>query len=272
MSENEPNPKKSGPMRFIKWMIVLLVAAPVIFTLGFKMISKPKPQGQPGPAADELAMKMMRAVNHQAWEATGAVSWNFGNRQEHLWDRKRHLALVRWEKNEVWINLSNRTGKAVKEGKVLSEKKARKLLDQAWSHWANDSFWLNPVSKAFDEGVERSLVETESEGPALMVSYTKGGDTPGDAYLWYLDQAGLPVRWQMWVTIIPVGGAEATWENWTTLDTGVKVSQKHELPVFTLELLDIKAASTLEELVPGPDPFAEIWTEPSANDEAESTK
>ena len=253
--------KKSKPgIRIIKWLVIFLVTAPILFSIGFKVISKSTPVGEPGPAADALARKMMAAVNHNGWERTGAVSWNFGNRQEHLWDRTRHLARVRWSGHEVLINLHNRTGKVVANGKVLSEKKSRDLLDKAWSHWANDSFWLNPISKVFDPGVERALVTTET-GPALKITFTEGGDTPGDVYLWHLDEQGLPVKWQMWVSIIPVGGASATWENWVTLKTGYKASTLHKLPVFTLELLDIKGAETLQELVPGPDPFAEIWSE-----------
>jgi hypothetical protein len=35
----------------------------------------------------------------------------------------------------------------------------------------------------------------------------------------------LPKAWRMWVSIIPVGGLETTWEDWKTFQNNLKLQQ-----------------------------------------------
>lgn len=219
--------------------------------IGFLVLNKAQPDGQPGQEADQLGEQMMTAINHGAWAQTGAVSWNFAGRQQHLWDRARHFCRVRWDDVEVFVDLSTKQGLAWQAGQAVTGDSAGELLEKAWAFWANDSFWLNPVSKSFDEGVSRSLVAENQ----LLVQFGSGGVTPGDSYLWELDEDGLPRAWQMWVSILPIGGLEASWEGWQVLDTGVKVATRHKILFLTLELTDIRAAANLSELTKGKDPF-----------------
>ena len=209
-----------------------------------------RPEAQSGPEAEALGKKMLTSVNVEAWDSTAAISWNFGGRNTHLWDRERHFSRVSWGKKEVLVDLSKRTGVAYVDGQQVYGKKADKLVDKAWKAWVNDSFWLNPVVKAFDEGTSRGIVEMKDGNKGLMISYSSGGATPGDAYLWILDEACRPIAWKMWVSIIPVGGIRVPWQNWKTLSTGAVVSQDHGF----LQLTDIKASTSLESLT-GNDPF-----------------
>lgn len=218
------------------------------------LLGSAPPIGQPGPEAEALAHKLQTAVNAEAWTRTGAVSWTFAGKRHHLWDRSRSYAEVKVGDGRALLDLTHRRGLAWAAGTPLTGEAAQKALDDAHGAWVNDAFWLNPVVKVFDGGVERSLV-TEEGRTGLLVRYTSGGRTPGDAYLWWPGPDGTPEKWQMWTSNIPIGGLSATWEGWITLATGARVSTKHVMPAMTLELTDVKGAATLAELAPGEDVF-----------------
>ncbi len=116
------------------------------------------------------------------------------------------------------LRLDDHTGLVRENGQVLRGEEADEQLEKAWALWANDSFWLNPAVKCFDEGVERSIVH-DSDGDHLLVQYDEGGVTPGDAYMWYVGEPR-PTAWRMWVKVMPVGGLRASWDDWTQLATG----------------------------------------------------
>lgn len=237
-----------------KWLKIILggfLGLILIGVIAGMIFSESLPEGQSGPEADALAQKMMTAVNHAAWDTTGAISWNFAGANQHLWDRERHFAQVVFGENKVLVDLSKRTGVAYVKGEQVHGSEADKLVDKAWKSWVNDSFWLNPVVKAFDDGTSRLIVPQADGSNGLMISYASGGATPGDSYLWLLDEEARPTAWKMWVQIIPIGGLEVPWKGWSTLSTGAMVAQDHGF----LQLTDIKAAATLEELV-STDPFA----------------
>lgn len=240
--------------RLLKVLVVLAV-----FAVGFWIwANEPRPAGTPGPAAEALAQKMLAAVDDEAWRRTGAVTWSFRGEHRHLWDRQRSFAIVAWGDTEVELDLTTRQGFAHRrEGGELAGEELAKALDTAWQLWCNDSFWLNPLTKIYDEGTARSLVE-HKDGPALLVEFGAGGVTPGDAYLFLLDAQGLPERWQMWTQILPIQGLGAGWEGWTQLATGARVATRHPIGPFTLELRDVRGAATLAELQPGPDPFVRL--------------
>jgi hypothetical protein len=57
----------------------------------------------------------------------------------------------------------------------------------------------------------------------------------------------------MWVQIIPIGGIETSWEGWTELSTGAKISTQHEGWGRTMTFIsDVEGAKDLEAL--GVDP------------------
>ena len=114
------------------------------------------------------------------------------------------------------------------------------LIQKAVKMFNNDSFWLVAPYKVFDQGTKRSVVNLENGDKALLVTYTSGGSTPGDSYLWLLDENGLPYAFKMWVKIIPVGGIEASWDNWTKMESGAYLPQSHKLGPLTLSMGNIR--------------------------------
>lgn len=246
-----------------KWLkrtaAVLVVLAAALFAWG-ALASEPLPTGTPGPAAEALAHRIAGSCNLPAWRATGAIAWNFADRNQHLWDRERQLIRVRFGDHEVLRYVhTDKGGKAFTGGREVSGAERTDLLQQAFARWANDSFWLNPLEKLFDPGTTRALVKRPDGRDALLVTYHSGGVTPGDSYLWIAGQDGTPEAFKMWVSIIPVGGVEATWQGWRTLATGARVSTLHQIGPKTLELKDIRAAARVAELTGGADPFAVLF-------------
>lgn len=251
-----------------KWLKRIAIAALAIGLLSclglgiaWAIASEPRPEGR-REGADALARRIETAVNVEAWERTGAVRWRFGGARgahDHLWDRERDVSRVRWGDGfEALIRIGGPYGRAYDDGVELEGDDAREALEDAWGYWVNDSFWLNPLAKLRDEGVTLSVVD----GDRLLVSYSRGGLTPGDAYLWIVGEDGLPERWKLWVSVIPVGGVEGTWEEWITLSTGARISTRHRMPLgVVVEINGVEGAATLAELVPGEDPFAPLFDE-----------
>lgn len=241
---------------------ITLVALVLLCAVGIcgaiLVLSEPLPKGEAGPAADALAHAIESATRKEAWDRTQAVTWLFAGRNRHLWDRRRMYDRVTFGQYEVLVDLTNQTGVALRNGLPVTSSQRDKLVRKAYANYINDSFWLNPLSKLFDEGVIRQLLTMPDGSNALLVSYTIGGLTPGDSYLWLLDAAHLPRKKKLWVSILPLKGIAFTDEDWIELRTGAKISTLHKSSLFTLRLSDVKGAATLDELVPGPDPFAAL--------------
>ncbi|MCB0633568.1 MAG: hypothetical protein KDD15_27735 [Lewinella sp.] len=245
--------------KFLKWLGIVLVGLIVLIFLAIRIASDPLPQGQEGPEAEALAAKMLNATQQLAWNETRYVSWNFDNRQQLLWDREKHFAQVVDGDIRVILNTETQKGEAWEKEEPLSEGITDKYLEKAWAYFCNHSFWLNAPGKIYDPGTSRKLVKMKDGSAALLVSYSSGGVTPGDSYLWILDETGLPVKWKMWVSLLPIGGIEASWDDWETLPTGGKAATSHSIAsLFTLHLRDIRAGNDLASVGLHEDPFTSL--------------
>jgi len=229
--------------------------------IAVRVMGSKRPTGVSGSEADALARRIQAAVETEAWAKTRAVQWTFRQRHSHLWDRRRMLDRIVKGDETILIDLTTRRGTVTQKGRALAGAELDARLQYGWAAWANDSFWLNPIDKMFDEGVSREAVALEDEPgrTGLMVSYSKGGMTPGDAYLWIVDSNAVPVAWRMWVQVFPVAGIRVSWEDWITLSTGAKVATRHELPAVSVNITDVAGAETLEGLTGGNDPFTPLF-------------
>ena len=208
--------------------------------------------------ADALARRMLAAVNADAWARTGAVRWTFFNGDRHLWDRARGFERFEHGDERVLLDLATRRGAAWRGARARTGRRRAAARDTTGRRWINDSFWLNPTVKAFDDGVTRAVARGPDGRDALLLRYHSGGVTPGDSYLWMFDASGRPRAWRMWVSVLPIGGLEASWEGWTRLSTGALVATIHQLGPKRMEIREVAGAETLAALVAGPDPFAAL--------------
>lgn len=240
--------------KLLKWALIGIAVLVGIGTLSVLMISQKYPDGNNPGKADKMAQKMLDALNKDGFDTIKYLAWNFADRQSYLWDKQGDKAIIKWDNVEVLLDLDNQNGDVMVDGKIQQEDQKASYLEKAWSFWCNDSFWMTAPFKVFDPGTTRLIVDDEGK-EGLMVKYGGGGVTPGDSYLWFLDENGVPTGYKMWVKIIPVGGTYASWANWTTLPSGAKVSQTHEMKVFTLQIKDVKEGNSYSEFGYTSDPF-----------------
>jgi len=196
----------------------------MVFTT-YLIIDKPRPTGTQGNDAEVLADKMLSALNKPAYDSLEFIGFTFKGIHSYAWDKKSNNVTVKWNEQEVFLDLNQNP-----EGFNLLEYKA-------YQYFINDTFWLVAPFKVKDKGGIRSTVDTD-EGKGLLVTYTQGGVTPGDTYLWILDERGFPTAWKLWVDIVPVGGLEFSWENWREVED-VFFSLKHESLVLDLEITNL---------------------------------
>lgn len=243
----------------IKWLGIILSFLILGILITDFLLHEPMPKGKPSPSADALALKMMSAINKAAWDTTNIVQWTFREKHHYLWDRQRNLVKIEWKNIRVLLNPETVTGKIYSNGIERSGKQADKLVQKAWTYFCNDSFWLNAPAKAFDPGTVRSLVNLKDGRDGLMVTYQSGGVTPGDSFVWILNETGYPMSYKMWVQMLPVGGLEFTWDDWITLSTGAKISTTHNSKLAGLAITNVKGSTHLTESGFEQDPFAEIF-------------
>lgn len=201
------------------------------------------PTGEQGETADVLALKMLDALDHEAYKATDYIEFTFKQRHHFKWDKAQNTCEVYWKNVKVDLDLSNTNNSEVFISDINYDGiEKQDYIQKALNYFNNDTFWLVAPYKVFDDGVERRLVITEEGKKALLVTYTSGGSTPGDSYLWHLDDNGKPISYQMWVEILPIDGLEASWTDWTLTETGAQLPTFHKLLVLGLEIEDLKTS------------------------------
>ena len=243
--------------KVLKWTGILVGVILLGLIITGIALHERRPEGTAGAAADDLAEKMLDAVNQAAWDSTRYVQWTFTGMHHYIWDRQEEWVDIRWSNNRVLLHTPTQQGYAWQDGEEISGNAADNLRETAWAFFCNDSFWLLAFNKVFDPGTKRQRVPQEDGSDALLVTYESGGVTPGDSYLWLLDKDGRPKAWKMWVSMIPVGGLEFSWENWATLSTGALVALDHKNQLANVALTNVKGGTSLEQLDVANNPFAE---------------
>ena len=236
--------------KLVKWAIIGLAILIGLGTLGVVILSQDKPEGTNTEEADKLAQKMLSALDKDAFDTIKYLQWTFADRNSYLWNKSKNMVIVTMGDEKVLVDLN------LVKGKVLQGDpgKQEELTNKAWSNWCNDSFWALAPYKVFDPGTERYIIDDEGK-KGLEVKYVSGGVTPGDSYVWFLDENYIPTGYKMWVKILPIGGTFASWEDWKTLPSGAKIAQKRKLNVLDLIISNIKEGKSYQDFGFKEDPF-----------------
>lgn len=225
--------------------VIIFFTLPSLLFFGFLYLkyNEDLPQGIQGKKADALALKMLDALNYEAYKNTDYIEWTFKKRHHYNWKKNEDICEVYWKQYKVTLDLTdNSKSKAFVHSFKVDNELADELIEKAIKYFNNDSFWLVAPYKAFDKGTERRLVTLENNNEALLITYTSGGDTPGDSYLWLLDNNGKPKAFKMWTSLLPIDGLKVTWSDWTTTKTGAQLPTFHKLMVLGLEIDDLKTS------------------------------
>lgn len=215
----------------LKKAAIILLSTIAVGTLLIYVLSAPLPEGTEGPEADALANQMLSALNVEGFHQLETISFSFGG-HHYFWNKASNKVDVSWDGYQVALDLDDPSkSEAYQNGEVVEKKHA--LIDKALAYFYNDSYWLAAPYKVYDKGVERRVVKTEDGTKALLVTHTSGGVTPGDSYLWLLDDSYRPTAFKMWVSIIPIGGVKASWEAYESV-SGVPFATRHRMGPLSL--------------------------------------
>jgi hypothetical protein len=207
-----------------KWLLIIAILFVVFFTGVYFLLSSSMPTGESGAKAEQLTDNMLSALNYQGYQKINSISWTFRENHHYRWDKKENVVSVTLDRASVKLNFD--TGKH--EAIASSSANQDSLIQVAISYFYNDSFWLLAPFKIRDKGTTRKYVET-ADGPGILVSYASGGVTPGDSYLWVLDDNFRPKYWRLWTSNVPVPGLKFEWKNWTQ-NKGVWLATEHPGP------------------------------------------
>lgn len=223
-------------------IIIITLPSTIFFSILYLKYNEPFPKDAvPSVEADRLARQMLEALNYEDYKNTEYIEWTFKNRHHFKWQKNKGVVEVYWKNIKVILQLAKPHTSLVFKGdeEITKTSKKEKYITKATNYFNNDSFWLAAPYKVFDKGTIRSIIP-QNKGVGLLVTYTKGGTTPGDSYLWILDENYIPISYKMWVDILPINGLEATWDDWETVSTGATFATNHQFYFMSLPITDLK--------------------------------
>ena len=216
-------------------VFVVLFAAAVSLSAARPAIADPK--------GDQVARELIAALGGEAgWEKARQLRFDFVVEREgtraaefhHVWDRYTgDYRLLGRDKSgapyAIYFNVNTHDGVAFSNGKPVEGEEKKKLIENAYGRFINDTYWLLAPWKVFDPGVHRDY-DGEKPGPdgslcdVIRLSFDNVGLTPKDVYwLWITRDGRRLVQWQY-----VLGGAQedpttALWKDWRSFG-GIQLS------------------------------------------------
>ncbi len=223
--------------------IIVFITLPSLLFIGFLYFKYDEdlPNGQQGVEAEALAVKMLDALDFTAYKKTNYIEWTFRNKHHYKWEKDKNICTVYWKDYKVVLHLNEiENSKVYVHNFSVKGDVEKELLEKALEYFNNDSFWLVAPYKIYDPGTERRLIILENGDKGLLVTYTSGGSTPGDSYLWKLDALGKPMSFKMWASVMPLKGLEASWSDWVKTESGAQLPTLHKYLFFGLDMGEVK--------------------------------
>ncbi|MEQ9307003.1 MAG: hypothetical protein RJQ14_24025 [Marinoscillum sp.] len=228
--------------KFLKFSVGTILFVVVLLLITRLALNRPMPEGESGQKAETLTDKMLHALNAEAYDSLKIIEWDYPRGHSFIWRKAEDSVVVMWDSYSVTFKTKTLDGGAFENDTRLKGQAHADALTKAWEFFANDSFWLVAPFKVRDPGTSRQYVKTE-RGEAILVTYASGGVTPGDSYLWILDEHYRPKYWQLWTQKIPIGGIEFVWHGWEEYQ-GVWFAPQHQGPgPVTIDITNLKVVN-----------------------------
>ena len=220
--------------RVFKGFLIVISMLVLLFLVLKVTYNDEIPEGVSGAPADELAHDILEALNYENYKDAKEIHWTFRGVNRYEWHKQKQVVKVFWDGMQVdlWTT-SPEESTVFKSGNEIEGDAKREAIDYAVKNFNNDSFWVVAPFKLFDPGTERFLIKEDGQ-EKLLVQYTSGGTTPGDAYLWEVDENQIPTAFKMWVSIIPLDGLKAEWSEWKMTEAGFPLA--FEKTIFGIEI------------------------------------
>jgi hypothetical protein len=236
-----------------------LTGAIVVLTMGAAVV-----RAESDPKAVAIADQVMEALGGKdAWNATRFLRFDFAVEQggktvmsrAHTWDKwnGRYRLEAKTKEGDpyaVLMNLNTKEGVAYLKGAKVEGEAAKKLLDDAYATWVNDTYWLLMPYKMRDPGVTLKLAGEAKEGGAtydkVQLSFEGVGLTPKDRYWAYVNRGThLMDKWEFVLQGQKPPAVPFAWKNWqrygNVMLSNDKVSPKDGTRIF-FPVLDAPAS------------------------------
>ena len=89
--------------RILIFLSILIAGCIILFVANDESL----PQGTLGKEADDLALKMLSAINKDAFDTTEIIEWNFRGKHQYRWKKQEDLVEVLWDENKVTLHLKD---------------------------------------------------------------------------------------------------------------------------------------------------------------------
>jgi hypothetical protein len=194
--------------------------------------TRPAPPAS-NPKAIELAGKVMEALGGEnAWNNTRYLRFTFAVDREgktvvsrdHTWDKWTGRYRLEGTDKEgkkyvVLMNINSKEGTGRKDGNPVEGDALKRLLEDAYGAWVNDTYWLIMPYKMMDPGVvlayEGEAKEKDATWDKVRLSFDNVGLTPKDKYWAYVNRkTGLVDRWDFVLKGENKPPSTFTWEGW----------------------------------------------------------
>jgi hypothetical protein len=228
--------------KILKGLGIVILCIAVLLTAIGVIISEDLPPGTEGVKADEFAKNILKELNYDAYMNTKVISWTFAGMHSYEWHKDKNYVLVKSGNNVVRLNLRDYDTSQIIFPEAIDDDMRQQLIQKAIKNFNNDSFWLIAPYKLMDDEVERRIVTREGE-ESLLVTYTSGGSTPGDSYLWIVDKEYRPKAFKMWVSVIPIGGVTSQWKDWKETQSNMILSKEKTIFGLPISITNLKTSN-----------------------------